>query len=440
MNDGYYIVVRVEGTTIYSASRVLIIILLTWGACPDTLVAQQTLPPPKAGEDPFARFRKLDPDPVPLAPTERAWFVSMPFAPVGGGAMDAHRVYIPLRDGWLFALDRETGELAWRREIETSSAPLVHAGLLFVVSGSELRALDAATSEDIWSAPLPSKVTAPLAIKDDSLVVSVEPGIAVAFFIHGGRETWRQPLGAQSVYAPAFSDQLAYFTLADGRVVALRATDGTIVWEQKLPGVLSEPATAPRRVFVGSTDNFFYALDADGGQLEWKWRGGGDVIGAAFDGKLVYFASLDNIVRAVNPGNGNQRWKKETTTRPMLPPRALGGVVVVPGLNPALTVFVGRTGGLMGTYAALSPSGAAQTLLGPPLIDPALTPFKVTIVAITRDGLVEGLRSGGLMFREPPVTPFGTTFPALPGRPVMREPLRVPALTSSPLPGGEPLP
>jgi outer membrane protein assembly factor BamB len=421
VNAGYYIVVRVSGTTTYWASRVLIVILLTWGACPDTLVARQTLPPPKAGEDPFARFRKLDPDPVPLVPTERAWFVSMPFAPLGGGAMDAERVYIPLREDWLFALDRETGALAWRREIDTATAPLVVDGSVIVVSRSQLRALDASTAEDIWTIPLTATTTAPLATHNGMVIASVEPGIVIAFRPADGQELWRHSFGAVSPYMPAFSNENLLFTLADGRVVALHSSDGSVVWEQKLPGMLSEPATAPDRVFIGSTDNFFYALDASDGRLEWKWRGGGDVIGAAFDGKLVYFASLDNIVRAVNPGNGNQRWKKETTTRPMLPPLALEGVVVVPGLNPALTVFVGKTGGLMGTYLAQNASGAPQTLLGPPLIDPALTPFKVTIIAITRDGLVEGLRSAGLMFREPAVTAFGTTFPALPGRPVMRE-------------------
>ena len=413
--------VCVGGTTTSWASRLAIAILLTWGACPEALLAQQTLPPPKAGEDPFARFRKLDPDPVPLVPTERAWFVSMPFAPVGGGAMDAERVYIPLRDGWLFALDRETGALVWRREIDTSTAPLIEDATLVLVSGTELRALAAATAEDVWTVPLPAKVTAPLALQHGTVIATVDPGTVIAFRAVDGQQLWTRSFGALSQYAPAFGGEYMYFTLADGRVVALRSNDGSVVWEQKLPGMLSEPATAPDRVLVGSTDNFFYALDADDGRLEWKWRGGGDVIGAAFDGKLVYFASLDNIVRAVNPGNGNQRWKKETTTRPVLPPRALGGVVVVPGLNPALTVFVGKTGALLGTYAAQNPGGAAQTLLGPPLIDPALTPFKVTIVAVTRDGLVEGLRSTGLLFREPPVTAFGTTFPALPGRPVMRE-------------------
>jgi outer membrane protein assembly factor BamB len=384
-------------------------------------VAQQALPPPKAGEDPFARFRKLDPDPVPLVPVERAWFVSMPFVPLGGGAMDAHRVYIPLREDWLFALDRETGALAWRREIDTATAPLVINDAVIVVSRSQLRALDASTAEDIWTTPLPAAATAPLASHNGAVIVSVEPGTVIAVRAIDGQELWRHSFGALTQYMPAFSNEYVYFTLADGRVVALRSNDGSVVWEQKLPGMLSEPATAPDRVLIGSTDNFFYALDADNGQLEWKWRGGGDVIGATFDRNLVYFASLDNIVRAVNVGNGNQRWKKETTTRPILPPRALDGVVVVPGLNPALTVFAGKTGGLMGTYAALSPSGATQTLLGPPLIDPALTPFTVTIVAITRDGLVEGLRSTGLMFREPPVTAFGTSFPALPGRPIMRE-------------------
>jgi outer membrane protein assembly factor BamB len=420
--------------------------ILAWGACPDPLVAQailpQVLPPPKPGENPFARFRKLDPDPVALLPAERAWFVSVPFAPIGGGAMDAERVYVPLREEWLFALDRETGALSWSREIEAATAPVVSDGKLFVVSRSQVRAFDAATGEDVWAVPLPARVSAPLAVAAGSLVATVDPGIAIVFRTTDGEETWRRSLGAPSQYAPVFGGRNAvYFSLSDGRVVALDSADGSLRWQQMLPGMVSEPTVAPDRVVIGSTDNFFYALDADSGKLEWKWRGGGDVIGSAYDGKLLYFASLDNIIRAVNPGNGNQKWKKETGTRPVLPPLAFGGVVVLPGLMPAMTVFVAKTGALMGTYVApsapapvqvapiatistataVTPIGPAQTLLGPPLIDPALTPFKVSIVTITRDGLIEGLRSPGLLFREPANVAFGTTYPTLPGRPVMRE-------------------
>ena len=61
--------------------------------------------------------------------------------------------------------------------------------------------------------------------------------------------------------------------------------------------------------------------------------------------------------------------------------------------------------------------GRTQPLLGPPLFDSVVTPYRVAIVTITPDGLVEGLRPTALLFREPSSIPLGP----LPGRPVTRE-------------------
>jgi outer membrane protein assembly factor BamB len=202
-----------------------------------------------------------------------------------------------------------------------------------------------------------------------------------------------------------------YLSLSDGRVVALALDTGDELWERNLPGELSPPAASGDRVFVGSTDNFLYALDARTGIEQWRWRNGGDVIGAAVDGDVVYFASLDNMIRAVNRGNGNQRWLKPTGTRPVMPPRAFKGVVVLPGVMPAVTVFVGDTGAVMGTHAAKG------DLVGAPLLDTAPKPFRVALVTITREGTVEALRPRSLMFREDKTV----TMTTLPGRALSRE-------------------
>ena len=61
----------------------------------------------------------------------------------------------------------------------------------------------------------------------------------------------------------------------------------------------------------------------------------------------------------------------------------------------------------MGTHAA------AGDLVGPPLIDPAPKPFRVSLVTITREGVVEALRPAGLCSARPPLVPMTT----LPGRP-----------------------
>ena len=357
-------------------------------------------------------WRDAKPTPVPLVATEPAWTVTLPAAPSAPGALDDRRVYIPLRSNLLVALDRETGVLAWSRAIETTSPLLAADDSLYVVAGGAIHALDVLDGAERWTVPVDATITAPLASDSGSLIAIVAPDEALVLRAADGQLVWRRPLGAASSHpAAASGDGTLYFSLADSRLVALATATGEPLWEQRLSGTLSEPAVARDRVFVGSTDNFLYAFDADSGRPEWKWRNGGDVIGAAADGELVYFASLDNIIRAVNRGNGNQRWKKPTGTRPTGAPRAFGGVVVLPGLMPAITVYVGRTGEMMGTQ------GAAGDLVGAPLIDPAPKPFRVSLVSITREGVVEALRPAGLMFRETALIPIT----ALPGRGLARE-------------------
>jgi len=406
-------VVRVARTTRCCAFSVLAtsVLVIASGACPEArqgaaITAEQRR------EAIVRMWREAEPAPAPLLPAERAWVLNLPIVPSAPGAMDQDRIYIPLRQDLLIALNRETGLLDWVRTIDIASPVVVGNASLFAASRGTIRAFDAATGEDLWSVPVDTAITAPLVWDSGWLIAIVEPGEVLAFRAADGALMWRRAVGAASPHpAVPGGEHALYFSLADGRVVALGLERGEPLWEQKLPGTLSEPATARDRVFVGSTDNFFYAFDADRGSLAWKWRNGGDVIGAAVDGDVVYFASLDNTIRAVNRGNGNQRWKKPTGARPILPPHASGGIVVLPGLIPAITVFIGETGVVMGTHAA------AGNLVGGPLVDSVLKPFRVALVTITREGVVEALRPVGVMFREAALVPVTT----MPGRALARE-------------------
>jgi outer membrane protein assembly factor BamB len=424
VNDAYYIVVLVARTTRcwVSIPVIAFAIAVAWGVCPQA--RQATDPNTDAtGEitaalrrEAIAReWRNAKAAPVPVVPSEPAWSVTLPAAPSAPGAFDEDRVYVPLRSNLLVALNRETGVHEWSRPIETALPPLAAEGAVYFVQGGRIHAVGAADGADRWSVPVEGEVTAPLAWDNGWLFAIVAPGEAVALRAADGYQVWRRLLGAGSTHPAVPGGEAAlFFSLADSRLVALAEATGEPLWQQQLTGTISVPAVARDRVFAGSTDNFLYAFDADSGRPEWKWRNGGDVIGAAADGDVVYFASLDNIIRAVNRGNGNQRWKKPTGTRPTGPPLAFGGVVVQPGLLPAVTVFVGRTGEVMGTQAA------GGDLVGPPLVDAAPRPFRVSIVSITREGVVEALRPAGLMFRETALLPMTV----LPGRPIARERLQ----------------
>lgn len=359
------------------------------------------------------KVEKSKPSPAPLLPAEQAWLVPLDALPSAGGALDRDRVYIPLKTGELIALDRETGLLVWRTMVETGRPPLAHENTVYVATPSGVSALDALTGEGEWATPLDEGISAPMSAAGSALITLAGTGKVVALRAADGERLWQHDLGGRSPYGAVAGEQgLIYLSLADSRVVALSLATGMRIWERRLSGILSEPAVGRDRVFVGSTDNFFYALDARSGALEWKWRSGGDVIGSAVDAKgVVYFASLDNVLRAVNRGNGNQRWKEQIPRRPAMPPRTFGGLVLLAGVAPELTAFDATSGATLGSYVA------PAELEGPPLVDPDLKPYRVAFVVVTRDGRVAGLRPAALMFREPAATPLLQ----LPGRRVNRE-------------------
>jgi outer membrane protein assembly factor BamB len=414
-------VVRAARTTRYWASGAVAIILLTVasGFCPHLFAAQAPAdaPRPRAVRDETRReeiarlFRDTKLAPAPLVTAESAWKLTLSAVPSAAAAMDEERVYLPLHGDLLIALDRETGLLAWNRSVDTASPPAIGGDALFLVSRGTIRSLDTATGEDRWSVPIDGNITAPLVCQTGWLFAILDSRDLLALRASDGEIVWRQRLGSVSSHPPVPYGSALYLSLANGNVVALDLATGKPLWQHKLPGMLSEPAVGKDRVFVGSDNNFFYALEAGSGHEVWKWRNGGDVIGAAVDGDAVYFASLDNVLRAVNRTNGNQRWRKPTGTRPLLPPRAFGGIVVLPGLMPAITVFVGETGVVMGTQMVQG------QLVGPPLIDAGLKARHVAMITVTREGVVEALRPEALMFREGAVTPVA----ALPGRSLTRE-------------------
>jgi len=87
-----------------------------------------------------------------------------------------------------------------------------------------------------------------------------------------------------------------------------------------------------------------------------------------------------------------------------------------------LSSFDATTGDPIATYSA------PADLEGVPLVDSTLEPFRVAMIAVTRDGRTIGLRPTGLMFRESALTPLQS----LPGRALNREPLQAPTLQPPP--------
>jgi outer membrane protein assembly factor BamB len=354
--------------------------------------------------------RLKEPIPVPLLPAEPAWQMTLPARPAAGGALDDERAYVPLTDGQLVALNRQTGAIVWSKPLAGSTAPIVAGGVVYVAGLDALHAVDATDGSTRWTAPLDAFPSAEPALVGDRIALLAGTEL-LAFRGTDGARLWIRTLDAVETPATVVGSPQAAFVALANRVIRVEAADGSVRWTRDLPATLSRPALAADRVIVGSSANKFYALDANSGSIEWKWPVGGDGSGATALGNVVFLTSLDNTVKAVNLGNGHQRWRQETGTRPVLPPIATGGIVVVVGISPTLATFNAKTGAPIASYEAPAP------LQGSPLMDPVLRPFRVAVVLVLRNGVVVGLNSVGLQFREPPLLPLTV----LPGRPVIRE-------------------
>jgi len=369
------------------------------------------------------KTRKKPPAPpfAALFPLEAAWALTLPSTPAAPAARDAMRVYVALTSNALVALDWERGGTLWSVPLSASAAPLPAEGTLYVATGDDLHALDAATGATRWTNHAERSLR--ILVRSESRIIGLGSGLAQAFDAASGRMEWTQLFPDAGDPVGAVIAGGALFVVFDtGRVTRLALADGHAEWTQTITGRPSPPLVVKDSIYVGSTDKRFYALDARNGKPRWTWRTGGHVTGAAAaaDAKAVFYTSLDAVVRAVNPGNGHQRWKRDAGTRAPVGPIALDGSVLVTGLSPTLSAFDPLSGTPLGSLPL------PGEVYGTPLVTDVLTPRRVAMVVILRDGRVYGLRALTLQFNEAAPQPLA----ALPGQALARERLPAPPVTA----------
>jgi outer membrane protein assembly factor BamB len=179
----------------------------------------------------------------------------------------------------LCAIDPVTGVLVWQYTADGTISPAAVAGgvvyfgslsrISFNNNDTHVYALDATTGALLWRR---SVITTPNAAQDDVLST---PAIANGIVYIGS----------------------GYYTPNGGRLYAVDASTGTLLWKYDAAGLLnySSPAVANGVVYFGSTnsDRFgstgdIYALDEETGDLLWKYHAEEQIVSspAVVNGRL----------------------------------------------------------------------------------------------------------------------------------------------------------
>ena len=252
----------------------------------------------------------------------------------GGAAFDQGRLFVTSGFGFLAALDAETGEEIWRRELNAPARtpPTAYQGIVFAITvNNELVAHDQATGRELWtfqSFEESARVLASAspAAQGDLVIAPFSSGEIIAFRAQNGRGVWDDTLSRSTAFtslsslndiagAPVVDRGIVFAIGHGGRIAAVDLRSGRRVWEQNIAGV-QMPWVAGRFVYVMSVDGELVCLSREDGAVAWvseelprfknvKKRSGRIAwAGPVLAGDALILASSDGRLAQVAPEDG----------------------------------------------------------------------------------------------------------------------------------------
>jgi outer membrane protein assembly factor BamB len=253
-----------------------------------------------------------------------------------GPAIGYGMVYEMNKDGYLYAINMETGNLVWRYKgpdetLLWPGMPAVADGKVYVTAGeeaeyggqvgtSEFACLNAYTGEPIWKLPIealapresaivaygnlyiiPGTVTTSVdsisgneysrinqvwAIGSSSIPVSswpmwrADPTHSSTALVGPSNLTlaWNFTTSGSVISSPSVANGIVYVGSQDKNIYAIGAYSGNLIWKFTTQDAIeSSPAIANGKVYTGGDDGYVYCLDAYTGAFIWKTFVNGDL-------------------------------------------------------------------------------------------------------------------------------------------------------------------
>ena len=283
-------------------------------------------------------------------------------------ALDGLTLYAADANGRVVSMDRDTGKVNWQVKLKEPLSGAVGAGggrvMLGTLNGAVIT-LDESDGSELWRAQVSSEVLAPPQTNGDIIVVQTQDDKLVALDIGTGEQRWMYEsslpvLTVRGHSTPVVSLYRVYAGLASGRVVALDASNGIPLWEQRVaqPQGRSELERMvdidghllldDQTLYAATYQGNLVALDAESGTIRWQRPAsshGGP--GAGFGS--VYLSKADGTVEAYDQNRATPLWTNEQLLRRQLTaPVAFNSYVAVADYEGYLHLLAQTDGRLVG--------------------------------------------------------------------------------------------
>jgi outer membrane protein assembly factor BamB len=169
-----------------------------------------------------------------------------------------------------------------------------------------------------WAYNTGGRINASPSVFGDRICIATYAGAVFCFDRRNGRKLWdtyvkRNAFSYESFYASASTDGARLYTTSRaGKVVALSARSGKVVWTFQMGGWgYATPAIANGRVYVGGFDGHLRAFRATTGGVLWDKALGGRILAPALVvGDLVFVSTLERDTYALRTSDGKVVWHR----------------------------------------------------------------------------------------------------------------------------------
>jgi outer membrane protein assembly factor BamB len=246
---------------------------------------------------------------------ERAWFAQIPVdtnrSRVTTWYLYFDRLYGVTDSGIITALNAETGEQLWARQVgrpgTAAFGPGANSDYISVVSGGRIFVLDR----------------------------------------HTGRMKWVRELGSAPSSGPALSNTTAYVALVTGRVEGFNLEDPSAQpWYYQSKGrTYLRPTVTGNVVSWPTATGLLYVGNADKPGVMFRLETSDDIVTSpAQQSPYLYIASLDGYLYCLNELNGDEAWRYSTGYAITSSPAVVGDMAFVASFEPALHALDSKSG------------------------------------------------------------------------------------------------
>ncbi|MEI7993647.1 MAG: outer membrane protein assembly factor BamB [Methylococcaceae bacterium] len=254
------------------------------------------------------------------------------------------------REGLVEARDLNTGRLIWEADTEVNLSAGPGLGVGTVILGSsdgEVVALNSENGELLWKSPVSSEVLSVPVIANGIVVVRTTDGEMIALNEKNGVKLWNYEhnapaLSVRGIGAPLIIGENVIEGYDNGKLMALRLSDGKYVWEtsvaipkgrsevERLVDLDVDPIEVAGVIYIASYRGGAAAISELDGDVLWRNEAISSYTGLSNDFRYLYLSDSADDVWQLDQRSGASLWKqKELHQRKLTAPAVYGNYVVV---------------------------------------------------------------------------------------------------------------